>query len=392
MSLIDIQSFYIYYRRQILSIILAVALIVGTIIIYEKWKPYHYPKELVMADSLCRVNPDSARVILSKFNSVSYDYDSETSWYYRLLLLQNKIKLGNTIPNDSIVSKIVAHYESKNNKELLAQAYYCAGCIYNSLNDSPKALDYFQRAMKNFQKIGNMTDLGLCYYQLGHLLSGQSLHQDALYWQRKSLSLHTKNNDTIRCIYDCEDLAWTFGCLGNEKMALRYMKEALHLAESSGNTADIPEIESQLASHCLNSYKPFEAKKYIDRAFRHSNRQCPAEFYSIALNIYSRLGIDDTARYFCDKAIEAGNIYGRQYAYIWQTRQFIKDNDRKSAFNSINKFIAVSDTVKRALPIEAIAKANALYNYNLRVIENLQLEKENTHKGIIIFIVASSLG
>ena len=40
------------------------------------------------------------------------------------------------------------------------------------------------------------------------------------------------------------------------------------------------------------------------------------------------------------------------------------------------------------MPIEAIAKANALYNYNLRAIENLQLEKENTHIGIVIFIIA----
>ena len=388
MSLIDIQSFYLYYRRLIWLIISAIAVIVGAIVLYENCKSYPYPKELVMADSLCRVNPDSAKVILSSFNPEYYDIDSETGWYYKLLLLQNKIKLGESIASDTEINKIVTHYEDNNNKRLLAQAYYCAGCIYNSLNDSPKALDYFQRAMKIFQKTGNMTDLGLCYYQLGHLLSGQGIYQDALYWQRKSLSLHTKSQDTTRCIYDCEDLAWTLGSLGNEKEALGYIKEALRLAESSGNTADIPEIESQMASHYLNYEKPLEAKKYIDRALRHISGRCPGEFYSIALNVYSKLEIDDTARYFCDKAIENGNIYGRQYAYIWLTRHLIKEGDSDAAINSINKFFAVSDTVKSTLPIEAIAKANALYNYNLRAIENLQLEKENTHKGIVIFIVA----
>lgn len=388
MSLIDIQSFYIYYRRLTWSIISVISVVVGAIIIYEKGKPYPYPNELVMADSLCRDNPDSARIILTRFNPASYGNDSETGWYYRLLLLHDKIKLGETIPNDNAISEIVAHYEDVDNKELLAQAYYCAGCIYNSLNDSPKALDYFHRAMKIFLKNGNQADLGLCYYQLGHLLSGQSLHQNALYWQRKSFSVHAINRDTIRCIYDCEDLAWTLGHLGNEKMALHYMKKALRLAESSvnANAADIPEIESQLASHYLNCDKPLEAKKYIDRALRHCGARKSGEFYSIALNVYSRLGIDDTARYFCKKAIEKGNIYGRQHAYIWQTRQLLKDGDCDAAFNSISKFIAVSDTVNRALPMEEIAKANALYNYNLRAIENLQLEKENIHRGIVIFV------
>ena len=380
-------------RRQTAMFVAAavVLMIAVAAAVYSCRFNHTYPKELTAIDSLCESRPDSAMALLEGMPKQVMEGDAEFKWYYRFLLQKSCVKMNVFIKDDSEIKEIVGHYEGGSNKNILAQVYYVAGCVYNSLKDTPQAISYFHKSIDVLQETDNEKYKGLCYYQLGHLYSVQELHKKALAWQRKSLAIHKKYNDNKRCIYDYVDMAWTMGCLGNIKMSVSYLGKALHLANVLNDKYDISEIESQIAVHYLSMDSMQIAKKYIDNAMSRDEGRCSSEINSIALKIYDRLGLDCKAKEFCEYIIRHGNVYGKKYAYLWLTKNSIMGKNLDVARNSIDCYIEISDSVQKTLSADAAAKADALYNYSIRERENMQLEKENVRKNIYIVVLVSSL-
>lgn len=56
------------------------------------------------------------------------------------------------------------------------------------------------------------------------------------------------------------------------------------------------------------------SKKHIDIALKYPNPSNTSALYSTALEIYSKLGFNNTAKVLYDTVIEKGNIYGKKYA------------------------------------------------------------------------------
>lgn len=390
MYFIKLKDLYIYNKHSIWVCLFLFVLIFLTYTITNKKEfSYSYPKELVKADSLCDIDPNSARIILDRYAVTQQDKSEESEWFYRYLQTKTRVKLNESFANDSEIIKIIEHYENKDYNNILPKIYYCAGCIYNTLNDTPRAIDYFHKAINEPQSANDEKTIGLCYYQLGHLYSLQGLHNEALYWQKQSLIIHKRNKDYIRCIYDYEDLAWTLRYLGDNSTSITYLKEALKIAKTTNNYTTISEIESQIAAYYLYADSLHLAKRFIDNAIAKNNGQFISETYSIALNIYAKLGIDDEAQTYCEQIISKGNINAKQYAYLWQARHFIKNRNINQAINNIDKYIMTSDTIQAVRSAEASAKANALYNYNIHEREKTFLKKENDKKTIYIIITVS---
>lgn len=162
----------------------------------------------------------------NKRNSKQQDTRQRCKWYFRFLKLKCKVKSNENISDDSEIKELLRHYEHSDEKNILSQVYYCAGCIYGALGDQPQAIDYFYKTLETIQDDKENWLKALCYYQLGNRYSLQDLYAEALPWQEKSLKEHMKSNNLIRSIYDYEELAWTEGNLGNTERALKYILEA----------------------------------------------------------------------------------------------------------------------------------------------------------------------
>ena len=108
--------------------------------------------------------------------------------------------------------------------------------------------------------------------------------------------------------------------------------------------------------------------------------------YTIAIMVYSTLGIDEKAKSYSDTVVNSGNIYGKSYANFWLTSYYLNQKDFKSANKYLIQYKIISDSVRTITAAESSAKANALYNYGLREKENLRLEKGSKQKTIYIII------
>lgn len=389
-------TFYEYIKhtcrrnsKNILAMIVTLTFI-ASFAVYKSI-PQHiiYPHELVCIDSLCDTNPDSAQILIN--NISPKDLSVEQSWYFRFLKIKQKIKSGNTTYDIMEINKIEEYFCNKKAKELLPQVYYYAGCAYFAMDDIPLSMECFHKAIEACENTDKAESTkALCYYMLGHVLSMQGLDKEAIPWQEKSLYLHLKNKNTERCIYDYENLAWSNYNIGNKKASLASLNKAWILSQNLNDCYIISEVASQYATIYKNEGLHDKAEYYIEIALRNPQKQSISPIYSIALEIYSKLGDVDKAKSFCDSVMKYGNVYGKEYAYLWLTKENIKKGNTLSATSYFSKYLLYKDSVELKAPLQASANANAMYNYAIREKENADLEKENTKQKINIIIITLS--
>ncbi len=380
-------------RRKISVGCISIVVILVIVCIYtlSNNKPTNYPEELVRIDSLFETQPQTAK---AELDNISYRYktaDDESGWYYRFLEIKAKVKLNKETADISETNAITNHYEQEGNKKILPQVYYCAGCIYRNLKDITTSNQYFIKSLDAAKEISDNTLLLLCHYQLGYNFSIQGLYKEALPYQLKSLQYNKEYNNMKRILSDYEELAWSYGSIGNKSKAFEYIKKANSLAYSVKDSNKISETECQLAVHYMEYSQLNKAKRHIDIALNRKNKNNLSALYSTALEIYSRLGNNDTAKIFCDSTITNGNIYGKKYAYWWLAVYYNQKGEQQATHYCIQKYKEYSDSVSNAVAAEASAKANALYNYSVREKENITLKNENTIKTLYIIIVLSLL-
>lgn len=79
------------------------------------------------------------------------------------------------------------------------------------MNDYPQATDYFLKAYEECSAYDSRKRLqALCCYQLGYIYSMQGLDNEAIPWQKRALAIHHTLDEWRRCVYDYENMAWSY--------------------------------------------------------------------------------------------------------------------------------------------------------------------------------------
>ncbi|MDR3140973.1 MAG: hypothetical protein LBU37_04530 [Tannerellaceae bacterium] len=110
-------------------------------------------EELVRAEEQMDVNPDSAFILLEEIKKKSGDsLISKTLskkqyalWCLLLTQAQDKNRIAQT--SDSLIRVAVDYFEKKNDAPHLMKAYYYNAVIYHDMGDSPRAQEYYLKAL-----------------------------------------------------------------------------------------------------------------------------------------------------------------------------------------------------------------------------------------------------
>lgn len=141
-----------------------------------------YPSSLLIADSLCEANPDSAIAFLSGLSSHQSEFDDDSRWYYRLLCLKAKCKAYIKYNEGDKVEAmaVLDHYENSGDRNLLSRAYYYAGSVAYDLGDAPAGVEYFQRAMDALADTTDLQFRSALNFRIGFLLLNQGVYAPSL--------------------------------------------------------------------------------------------------------------------------------------------------------------------------------------------------------------------
>jgi hypothetical protein len=221
---------------------------------------------------------------------------------------------------------------------------------------------------------------------MGYLYMDQYLYDNATKTFAMAYKYSSQVNDTSAIVYCLGDIARVYTGKEQNQLSLKMLLKAHELAKKRRDTSLINFVESYMSIryYYIGEYKL--AKKYIMPSLKDIEPQDTSATYACAANIYKSLGENDSASYYFNKIKNIGTIYAKEAAYRFFTRTGIVHGGDKKLLNDFDTYCNYIDTVRSVTSTEALAKANALYNYQLREVENIRLEKTNARMHAIVVI------
>lgn len=355
-------------------------------------RTYRYPRQLIAADSMTIGHPDSAIAMLERLSSEMDKEEEHVRMYHRLLTIKAADRAYRPITGDTAITAIVEYYENGGDSHLLPEAYYYAGRVFAEIGDMPQSINYFQKSLTSNPANTSRTK-SRTYSQMGYIFSYQCQYDNAMSMFRNALKCNTERGDTTGMIYDLRDIADTYKGKGIMDSSLIYYTKAFGLAQEHHDTAMIADVCGQIAGFYNKNKDYAKAHSYIRTALDYDDPTDRSGVYSIAAKIYKNIGKTDSAVYYYKKLVDFGTIYAKQVAHQELAVYYAKQKEVQIAISHFSSSKALLDSIQELNASEAIAKANAIYNYEQKEKENLQLKAENSRREtfLVLFISACVL-
>ena len=379
-----------FSRKQIVALsVAALAIAAIAIAAISVCCSHHtYPRELVVADSLCESNPPKAISYLKALRVKSKSMGTADSWYYRLLCVKARDKAYIPATDVKEAQTIVNHYESFGaDKSKLQYAYYYLGCAYRDLNNIPMALEFYKKAL-NIVADKNSKFASAVNFQTGFQLLEQSFYKEAMNYFRESLRIETMQHNSAMMAYCLQKIAYVYQEEKNDSCFL-YYKEALNIAQKSNDMQVCNGMKSSLANYYVEKAE-YEKAKDLSLPVIHTmsdDNNAKDSFYDVAGLSYLGLGRLDSALYFFNELNKTEKIKtkvesSRQLAHIYNIK-----GDSKRSLMYMAEYEQAADSLKKINVESSIAKMNALYDYTMYKERNAALERSHYRMLVAMCIV-----
>ena len=347
-----------------------------------------YPTLMVQADSLMEIEPkETLDKLLSLHDSIS-EMPEETRMYYDLLCLKAKDKSYITHTSDTLISKIVTFYEEYGNQDKLMEAYFYMGRVNRDLQDAPRALEYFHKAI---DVSGNTQEYNLVsrtYSQMGTLYAMQEMYEEAMPQFKQALQYKSRAKDSTSLMFPIRDIARIYSMTNKKDSAIIYYKKALKISSKRNLKKYSLELLSEMSRIYLETnmydkafeciYPTLDNKYNKDLSFSHS------ELGAIFLKV-NRL---DSASIYLRKAMISKNIYTINNVYNSLSKLNEIQNNYKEAVKYARLQEQNMDSIQCITTSSEVRKVRSLYNYQKREKENQQLKLTNTKNQLYIYQLA----
>lgn len=349
------------------------------------------PSAIQQAESIMNTRPDSALKMLQELEDSISIYPEETQMYWHLLTIQAKDKQYIVHTSDSLINSIVEFYERYGDKEKLMMAYYYQGSVYRDMNDAPRALKCFQKAIEiNIP----YNDLPIkAYNQMGNLFMYQGLHDEAIKVNRNAIKLYIQQGKENKTSYAWRDIARMYKAKGQQDSASFYYKHACQIALADKDSARFYGMLGEIGGYYCQLGKNDSAKLILKYAERQPLIRNKRHIHAMLGNVYKVENNLDSACYYYWKTIEYGDIRNTYYSYKNLYDAEVQRGNYRQAAIYIDKALTLKDSIDQITQTEAIAKINSLYNYQHTEAENarLQLEQEK-QKALITILTLGAIG
>lgn len=353
-----------------------------------------YPFAMQQAEECMNIYPDSALLLLQKMSDSIYQYPEEVRMYWHLLVIQAKDKQYIIHTSDSLINHIVNFYEGYNDKSKLMMAYYYQGSVYRDMNDAPRALKAFQKALE--VKIPNNELSIKAYNQMGTLFMRQGLYDEVIEVNRKAIELYVLQGKENKTSYAWRDIARMYDEKGRKDSALFCYEKACEIALEDKDSIRYLNILSELGCLYYEIGKQDTAKQILTAMTNIQRVRNKSNIYSYLGNIYEDSEQWDSLYYYRQEAIAVGDIH-KKYDNIFSLALLEKKRgNEKQALHYMEQALWLNDSIREITRIEEVAKINSLYNYQHTEAENarLLLSQERYEKVLLmtVLIVLVAIG
>jgi tetratricopeptide (TPR) repeat protein len=288
----------------------------------------------------------------------------------------NAYKVSNNFPIAiDYYQKALNEYEHDNNQ-------YGIGRVHVNIGNAFAAMKEFEKAIENYNKsyaifiairyeggisnvLGNM---GAAYRELGYRRNTLMYHTMAVDFFQKALIINTKLGAKGGIEWDVDNLGVLYNEIGNYDKAMDYSKQALTFYESQSQlAANVAKSLTDLANSIILAPNKVLKKHGID----------PVNRYSIALTYQHRA-----------RQLSAPTRDFEEQSYEWKTLSLIYEKQRRydSSLYAFKKFYIANDSLFDMEKRNEITRKSLQYDFNKREdsLKSQQQKKQSLAKAEIV--------
>lgn len=325
------------------------------------------PSLLVEAESCMHERPDSALLLLESITHLN-DLPKEQHPLWCLLYTQAQDKNYIEHTSDSLIQKAVKHYEKSDQKDRRMQAYYYCGRVYQDLNRTLQAQEYYLKAYNQGKDLNEHSLMGRLCANLGMLYTFQDLYRPALDFQKKAVDYFKQDRDSVSLSLAFRNIARIYVCENKLDSAINYYLKALNLTSGCHDLYMNNELADtyRRVGDCEKGFL-FARKAYTQ--VESTDDSCQV---SLTLgDLFLKSGKLDSSYHYLSYCRKSSDIYTLKDTYH-SLSQLAKARCNLSAyFTYQEQYNALRDSTDKQSYRETLTRLQYLYDYL-----NVEKEKE----------------
>lgn len=283
---------------------------------------------LAILEEIGKKNPQEAYDSLLNLKRTNFKEADRV--YYDFLSVKLADKAYILHRSDSVILPVIDYYSSHGNKDQYTEALYYGGRVYSDIGDYPRALSYFEDALKRIEEDPSKLLLkGNILSQTASLLHSLSLYEEAKKYLNKVLAIDIELKDSLNLMHDLRLLG--VNNLNSKKYdeAEHNFKKALSLAEKF-DTTSIEIYSAYLAGIKNFKMKPDSAVILLeDIPYKAENLILDDDYrqlvYSYASDIYRCADMPDSAYKYALKLVNIKDARNLRKGYAILLSEELKD-------------------------------------------------------------------
>ena len=277
------------------------------------------------------------------------------------------------------------------------EAFACMNlAIANDIQGNSKvAITYFQQAIHLFRLENDLENLSYCYSQLGICYFSQYQYENADYYHQKAIDLCKKLHLEVDLANALVNQGITFTYQDKPKEAEANFKQAIALYRKNNQLDGLGGAYNSLGK-IYHDQKDFEkAIRYFEWAsanFKKYDNDYNLESAYLGLaNCYVDLKQYNSAKEYALRALKISQEIGAKerevFAHEVLSRIYFEEGEYKKAYQSLNEYTILSDTIFTRGKSDALAEMQAKFEVKELKLKQQASEKDHQWQLVILWTI-----
>ena len=352
------------------------------------------------ADSLMRVDPDSAFRLLCRLDSAAESLPQSLRMQTLLLRCNAQNKADSLFENDSLGLLLTDYFDRKGTPNQRMLAHYILGCAYRDLDDRPAAIRCFNDAVAAADTTANDCDIrqiSIIYGQIGGIYNDLCLADESLEAYRMAELFAERSKDSLLLFLFWANKSRSYIYKGKIAEALEIKERAAKGLEALGKYNYAAQTRGGCIKWLLINKQFDKAKAYLDDFISHSGYVLPNGepkpghlgcYYFKGL-YYLETGQRDSASHYLYKYYNQSPDLDERYNATWclsRLYAIYNQPDSIAKYSYLGDFLG--DTIQTVNNAKNFQLFQAIYNYSQHQQEALRY-KLRSQRTLLLLIISS---
>ena len=270
---------------------------------------------------------------------------------------------------------------------------YCYNAVaYHDLGDSPRAQDFYLKALDTGKESEDHALLGRICANLGTLYIYQNMTDDALKYQTEAVTHFTDINDTASIGLALRNIGRVYVKDEQLDSAIMYYTQSLNYATDKSRSSIHNEIGGLYKR--MGNYP--EASKHIHLAIASLKPRNDTHtiYYNLG-DLYRKTGQYDSAFYYLSPCLTSGNIHTKSGANLGLGYLEEKRKNWEASATYLSRHIELQDSISKTERAAELQRIQSLYNYQQvekdRIFHEMESRKKTTYLYLLSVVFISIL-